>query len=67
MKADFDAEPVLRGRPILLQRVDVHAIWVSQRVLNEVGELPKVVEGGSVIRDADGSPTGACLHSSRNG
>ncbi|KAJ7039089.1 amidohydrolase family-domain-containing protein [Mycena alexandri] len=58
--ADLSADPLLRGRPILLMRVDVHAAWVSERVLEIMAPLPpdSDVEGGSIIRDAAGEPTG---------
>ncbi|KIY69253.1 hypothetical protein CYLTODRAFT_394012 [Cylindrobasidium torrendii FP15055 ss-10] len=56
--ADFEQDPVLVGRPIALRRVDVHAMWVSQRVLELTGPLPESVEGGIIIRDADNKPTG---------
>ncbi|THH07934.1 hypothetical protein EW145_g3049 [Phellinidium pouzarii] len=56
--ADFDSEPLLRGRPIVLRRVDGHAIWVSPRVLKESSDLPDSIEGGEIVRDSDGQPTG---------
>jgi predicted amidohydrolase YtcJ len=64
MQEDLEADPVLRGRPIALKRVDVHATWVSQRAIELAkerhgGDLPKSVEGGEVVRGADGQPTGA--------
>ncbi|KAF7971972.1 hypothetical protein HWV62_19371 [Athelia sp. TMB] len=55
---DFDREPLLRGRPIALVRVDGHATWVSSRVLELMGDLPQEVDGGVVIRDGKGKPTG---------
>ncbi|KAF8643124.1 hypothetical protein AX16_009216 [Volvariella volvacea WC 439] len=55
--AELDADPVLAGRPIALRRVDGHAVWVSQAVLDLAGEL-RDVEGGLIIRDGDGNPTG---------
>ncbi|KAJ7690724.1 amidohydrolase family-domain-containing protein [Mycena rosella] len=58
--ADLSSDPLLRGRPIMLLRVDVHAAWVSERVLEIMAPLPpdSEVEGGSIIRDASGEPTG---------
>ncbi|KAJ7782770.1 amidohydrolase family-domain-containing protein [Mycena metata] len=58
--SDLSADPLLRGRPILLLRVDGHAAWVSERVLEIMAPLPpdSDVEGGSIIRDAAGEPTG---------
>ncbi|KAJ6558428.1 amidohydrolase family-domain-containing protein [Mycena vulgaris] len=58
--ADLSSDPLLRGRPISLLRVDGHAAWVSERVLELMAPLPpdSDVEGGSIIRDASGEPTG---------
>ncbi|KIJ18210.1 hypothetical protein PAXINDRAFT_110729 [Paxillus involutus ATCC 200175] len=55
---DLDSEPLLKGRRIYLDRVDVHAAWVSNRVLQLMGDLPEVVAGGIIIRDTSGKPTG---------
>ncbi|KAF9460436.1 amidohydrolase family-domain-containing protein [Collybia nuda] len=56
--ADLDLDPLLKGRPISLSRIDVHAQWVSPRVLELMGDLPLEVEGGQIIRDGVGNPTG---------
>lgn len=55
---DFDREPLLRGRRISLARIDVHASWVSNRVLQLMTPLPESIDGGLVIRDKHGKPTG---------
>ncbi|KAI6015694.1 amidohydrolase family-domain-containing protein [Pisolithus marmoratus] len=55
---DLDAEPLLRGRCIYLERIDCHVAWVSRRVLQLMGELPKTVAGGDIIRDGSANPTG---------
>ncbi|KAG9311010.1 amidohydrolase family-domain-containing protein [Chiua virens] len=55
---DFDSETLLRGRRIYLDRVDVHAAWVSNRVLQLMRDLPSKVDGGLIVRDASGKPTG---------
>lgn len=57
-KAMLDEDPLLRGRPIALKRVDGHAAWVSPKVLDLMSPLPDSVSGGQVIRDEDGYPTG---------
>jgi predicted amidohydrolase YtcJ len=62
-QADLDADSILRGRPIVLKRVDVHAIWASQRAVELAkeahgGELPTTVEGGEIVRDKNGHATG---------
>jgi predicted amidohydrolase YtcJ len=55
---DFDREPLLRGRRISLARIDVHASWVSNRVLQLMTPLPEDIDGGLIIRDEHGKPTG---------
>ncbi|KAG6335056.1 hypothetical protein ID866_4034 [Astraeus odoratus] len=55
---DFDTEPLLKGRRIYLERVDGHAVWVSRRVLQLMADLPTSVDGGEIIRDDTGKPTG---------
>lgn len=55
---DFDREPLLRGRRISLARIDAHASWVSNRVLQLAAPLPENVDGGLIIRDKHGKPTG---------
>ncbi|EGO20377.1 hypothetical protein SERLADRAFT_363652 [Serpula lacrymans var. lacrymans S7.9] len=54
----FDKEPLLRGRFISLARVDVHALWVSNRVMQHIGTIPEEIEGGAIIRGSRGKPTG---------
>lgn len=41
-----------------MKRIDGHAAWVSSRVIEEAGDLPSSIEGGEIIRDKDGYPTG---------
>lgn len=46
--------------PVLLSRIDGHAIWVNSRAMAEAGvtaDTP-VPDGGAIIRDRDGAPTG---------
>ncbi|KAK0463225.1 amidohydrolase family-domain-containing protein [Desarmillaria tabescens] len=59
---DLSKDPLLSGRPIALYRVDVHATWVSTRVLELIGDdMPSEVEGGIIVRDSEGRPTGVFL------
>ncbi|KAG8705795.1 hypothetical protein FRC09_002751 [Ceratobasidium sp. 395] len=58
---DLDNDPVLKGRAIVLARTDVHAYWVSNEVIRRLGPLPEKVEGGEIVRDAQGKPTGIFL------
>ncbi|EIW68565.1 hypothetical protein TREMEDRAFT_13762, partial [Tremella mesenterica DSM 1558] len=59
--ADLNVSPLLRNIPVSLARIDVHAEWVSQSVLDLMGPLPDHVEGGQIVRDAQGNPTGVFL------
>ncbi|CAE6479302.1 unnamed protein product [Rhizoctonia solani] len=59
--ADLDKDPLLKDRPIVLARTDLHAYWVSNEVIRRLGRLPDKVDGGEIIRDADGNPTGIFL------
>ncbi|KAL1748630.1 amidohydrolase 3 [Schizophyllum fasciatum] len=59
--ADLDSDPIIQGRPIVLQSKDCHALWVSSKALELMGELPSEVEGGVIVRDAAGNPTGLML------
>ncbi|KAJ8488240.1 hypothetical protein ONZ45_g14029 [Pleurotus djamor] len=60
------SDPLLEGRPVALRRVDGHAIWVSSAVLDMMGNLPTEVDGGLIVRDADGSPTGVFVDNAMN-
>src|SRR6266851_905169 len=57
-KEDIDREPLLRGRLVLLVRVDYHTYWVSNAILSRLQNLPDVVDGGYIVRDGAGNPTG---------
>ncbi|CAE6542889.1 unnamed protein product [Rhizoctonia solani] len=59
--ADLDKDPLLKDKPIVLARTDVHAYWVSSEVIRRLGPLPDTVDGGEIVRDADGNPTGIFL------
>lgn len=57
-QADLDADPIVQGRHIVLQSKDCHALWVSSKVIEISLPLPEVVEGGVIVRDDAGLPTG---------
>lgn len=46
---DFEADPALKGRYIMLNRVDSHCVWVSQAVLDLLPDPIPKVPGGEVI------------------
>jgi predicted amidohydrolase YtcJ len=50
-KADFDADPRLKGKFIMLDRVDVHCIWVSKAVLELLPAVLPKIPGGEIITD----------------
>jgi len=52
---------LLKGRLISLSRVDGHARWVSGAVLDLMSNLPEKVDGGLILRDEDGKPTGILI------
>ncbi|KAJ7873422.1 amidohydrolase family-domain-containing protein [Mycena leptocephala] len=58
---DLDADPIIRGRPVVLQSKDCHALWVSARVLQLSEPFPPSVEGGVILTDDSGAPTGVLL------
>lgn len=60
-KATLDA--AIGDRPVLLRRVDGHAIWVSSRALAEAGITRKTKDpaGGKIVRDRSGEPTGVLI------
>ncbi|TDL26855.1 hypothetical protein BD410DRAFT_782939 [Rickenella mellea] len=59
--SDLDEDPLLHGRLIALRRIDGHATWVSPKVLEVMGELPATVDGGVIVRNSEGLPTGIFL------
>ncbi len=60
-KAALDA--VVSDRPVLLRRVDGHAIWVNTAALQaaKVTKDTKDPAGGKIIRDDKGEPTGVFI------
>ncbi|KAF8797602.1 hypothetical protein BYT27DRAFT_7204413 [Phlegmacium glaucopus] len=64
--ADLDQDPLLKGRLICLSRVDGHSRWVSPAVLQQMPDLPDKVDGGLVVRDEQGNPTGIFIDNAMN-
>jgi hypothetical protein len=60
-KASLDA--VVPDRPVLLERVDGHASWVNSKALELAGVTRATPdpEGGKIVRDAHGEPTGVLV------
>ncbi|KAH8119361.1 amidohydrolase family-domain-containing protein [Phellopilus nigrolimitatus] len=63
---ELEADPIVRGRPIVLQSKDGHAQWVSEVVLKSMLPLPDKVEGGIIERDDKGNPTGVFLDNAQD-
>ncbi|KAH8828114.1 amidohydrolase 3 [Flagelloscypha sp. PMI_526] len=59
--ADLEADPIVRGRPIVLQSKDCHALWLSDVALQTSLPFPDSVDGGIIERDRHGVPTGLLL------
>ena len=60
-RASIDA--AISDRPVLLRRVDGHAIWVNSKALAAAGITKATLDpaGGKIIRDARGEPTGVLI------
>lgn len=59
--AVLDSDPIVRQHRVVLEAKDGHAIWVNSKVLECISPLPENVEGGVIVRDASGKPTGVFL------
>ena len=59
----LDLDGFTGSRPAFLQRVDGHAAWVNSAALALAGIGPKTPdpEGGRILKDATGRPTGILL------
>ena len=57
-QADLDSDPLVRQHRVVLEAKDGHAIWVNSKVLEDISPLPESVDGGVIVRDASGKPTG---------
>ncbi|KAH9851483.1 amidohydrolase family-domain-containing protein [Lenzites betulinus] len=62
----LEEDPIVAGRPVVLQSKDGHALWVSKSVLRSMEPLPEEVEGGVIVRDSFGKPTGVFLDNAQD-
>lgn len=55
-----DLDKVVNDRPVVLSRVDSHAIWVNSKALELAGitAATQAPNGGEIIKDEFGNPTG---------
>jgi predicted amidohydrolase YtcJ len=58
-----DLDKVVNDRPVVLSRVDSHAIWVNSKALKLAGitAQTKAPDGGEIIKDEFGNPTGVFI------
>ncbi|RUO24499.1 amidohydrolase [Aliidiomarina minuta] len=58
-----DLDDVISDRPVWLTRVDAHAGWANSKALQLAGITADTEDpdGGQIIRDADGEPTGILI------
>ncbi|MFT4767451.1 MAG: putative amidohydrolase YtcJ [Glaciecola sp.] len=56
-------DALIADRPVVLNRVDRHALWVNSRALELAGITASTVDpaGGQIVRDAQGAPTGILI------
>lgn len=55
--------PGTESNPVFLKRIDGHAVWANKTALEicEIGINTPDPDGGKIIRDAEGNPTGVFL------
>ncbi|MDN3378388.1 MULTISPECIES: amidohydrolase [unclassified Pseudoalteromonas] len=55
-----DLDLIVKDKPVILSRVDGHAIWVNSKAMELAGITAKTLtpEGGEIIKTATGSPNG---------
>lgn len=60
-----DLDAVVADRPVMLSRVDGHAVWVNSRAL-EISGIHRATpdpQGGQIVRDSEGEATGVLVDS----
>jgi predicted amidohydrolase YtcJ len=62
----LEMDPIVRGRPIVLSSKDKHASWVSKKALALSSPLPSEVEGGIIMKDSFGNPSGVFLDNAQD-
>ncbi len=62
-----DLDQVVRDRPVVLARVDGHALWANGAAMAAAGvtAATKDPPGGRIVRDARGRPTGVFVDAAR--
>ncbi|KAG2153894.1 amidohydrolase family-domain-containing protein [Suillus clintonianus] len=62
----LETDPIVRGRPVVLQSKDGHALWISKKALTLSSPWPSEVEGGVIVKDSFGNPTGVLLDNAQD-
>lgn len=60
---------VAPNNPVILERIDGHAVWVNSKAMEIAGiktDEKTVVDGGRIVRGADGLPTGIFIDNADN-
>ncbi|MDN3653219.1 amidohydrolase family protein [Thalassotalea ponticola] len=54
---------VIADKPVVLARIDGHAIWVNSKAMQlaNIDRHTDDVDGGEIVRDSDGNPTGVFI------
>lgn len=63
----LEMDPIIRGRPVVLQSKDGHALWISKKTLALNSPWPSEIEGGVIMKDSFGNPSGSVLSLRRYG
>lgn len=60
-------DQIVSDRPVVLGRVDGHAIWVNSKAmqLSEITNLTPDPTGGKIVRDETGKPTGVFVDNAK--
>ncbi|KAG1761990.1 amidohydrolase family-domain-containing protein [Suillus occidentalis] len=62
----LEMDPIIRGRPVILQSKDGHALWISKKALELNSPWPSEVEGGVIMKDSFGNPSGVLLDNAQD-
>lgn len=62
----LEMDPIIRGRPVILQSKDGHALWISKKALALNSPWPSEVEGGVIMKDSSGNPSGVLLDNAQD-
>lgn len=62
----LEMDPIVRGRPVVLQSKDGHALWISKKAFELSSPWPSEVEGGVIVKDSFGNPSGVLLDNAQD-